>query len=247
MVLKKWKNSVAQFFLQQSQPLPEGPKSPIYKEFTCKVACACKEVTLLGLNYLHSNIPTIGCMEEAKYQQCIFKVSCIIIIKNNYLRLNFRSTGKNQEYFTTSTRLCNEPQIWNYTIVSRTNIAFNHVYTLNVCVPSVHFFDVILMQRYVAVWPTRRGTQSIYGRRQWSHVSLIASWTWLTWREGGRWRSDNVTFRPGYLPQLVRMMGERMPGCTLTSITVIESKTKLLKRTIMAIVEIQGPTCSGFG
>lgn len=56
-----------------------------------------------------------------------------------------------------------------------------------------------------------------------------------------------MTFRPGYLPQLVRMMGERMPGCTLTSITVIESKTKLLKRTIMAIVEIQGPTCSGFG
>ncbi|TYK29878.1 retrotransposon protein [Cucumis melo var. makuwa] len=103
------------------------------------------------------------------------------------------------------------------------------------------------VRNVIELWPTRRGTQSIYGRRQWSHVSLIASWTWLTWREGGRWRSDNVTFRPGYLPQLVRMMGERMPGCTLTSITVIESKTKLLKRTIMAIVEIQGPTCSGFG
>ncbi|KAA0062976.1 retrotransposon protein [Cucumis melo var. makuwa] len=38
----------------------------------------------------------------------------------------------------------------------------------------------------------------------------------------GGWKSDNGTFRPGYLAQLVRMMAEKLPGC-------------------------QGPACSGFG
>ncbi|TYK18963.1 retrotransposon protein [Cucumis melo var. makuwa] len=36
------------------------------------------------------------------------------------------------------------------------------------------------------------------------------------------WKSDNGTFRPGYLAQLVRMMAEKLPGC-------------------------QDPACSGFG
>ncbi|KAA0036124.1 retrotransposon protein [Cucumis melo var. makuwa] len=60
------------------------------------------------------------------------------------------------------------------------------------------------------------------------------------------WRSDNGTFRLGYLAQLVRMLGERMVSCSLTT-TVIESRIKLLKKTFQAIEEMRGPTGSGFG
>uniref|UniRef100_A0A9I9E2A2 Retrotransposon protein n=1 Tax=Cucumis melo TaxID=3656 RepID=A0A9I9E2A2_CUCME len=51
----------------------------------------------------------------------------------------------------------------------------------------------------------------------------------------GGWKSDNGTFRPGYLAQLVRMMAEKLPGC------------QTLKRTFQAIAEMRGPACSGFG
>ncbi|KAE8648564.1 uncharacterized protein LOC105435527 [Cucumis sativus] len=61
------------------------------------------------------------------------------------------------------------------------------------------------------------------------------------------WRSDNDTFRPSYLAQLLRMLAERMPGCKLTSTTVVESRIKLLKRSFQAIAEMCGPVCSGFG
>ena len=61
------------------------------------------------------------------------------------------------------------------------------------------------------------------------------------------WRSDNGTFRPSYLAQLLRMLAERMPGCKLTSTTVVESRIKLLKRSFQAIAEMCGPVCSGFG
>lgn len=62
------------------------------------------------------------------------------------------------------------------------------------------------------------------------------------------WRSDKYgTFQPGYLAHLVRMLGERMLGCRLTSTTVIKSKIKLLKRSIQTIAEMRRPACNGFG
>lgn len=66
----------------------------------------------------------------------------------------------------------------------------------------------------------------------------------LVFAEG--WRSDNRTFWSGYLSQLVRMLGERMPRGKLTT-TVIKSRMKLLKRTLQAIAEMRWLTCNGFG
>ncbi|KAL0544437.1 hypothetical protein IC582_019552 [Cucumis melo] len=63
----------------------------------------------------------------------------------------------------------------------------------------------------------------------------------------GGWKSDNGTFRPGYLAQLVRMMAEKLPGCEVRATTVIDCRIKTLKRTFQAIAEMRGPACSGFG
>ncbi|KAA0049911.1 retrotransposon protein [Cucumis melo var. makuwa] len=63
----------------------------------------------------------------------------------------------------------------------------------------------------------------------------------------GGWKSDNGTFRPGYLTQLVRMMAEKLSGCQVRATTVIDCRIKTLKRTFQVIAEMRGPTCSGFG
>ncbi|KAA0056560.1 retrotransposon protein [Cucumis melo var. makuwa] len=63
----------------------------------------------------------------------------------------------------------------------------------------------------------------------------------------GGWKSDNGTFRSGYLAQLVRMMAEKLPGCQVRATTVIDCRIKTLKRTFQAIAEMRGPACSGFG
>ncbi|KAL4038216.1 hypothetical protein IC575_001824 [Cucumis melo] len=63
----------------------------------------------------------------------------------------------------------------------------------------------------------------------------------------GGWISDNGTFPPGYLAQLVRMMAEKLSGCQVRATTVIDCRIKTLKRTFQAIVEMRGPACSGFG
>ncbi|KAL0544638.1 hypothetical protein IC582_019756 [Cucumis melo] len=63
----------------------------------------------------------------------------------------------------------------------------------------------------------------------------------------GGWKSDNGTFRPGYLAQLVRMMAEKLPGCQVRATTVIDCRIKTLKQTFQAIVEMRGPAGSGFG
>ncbi|KAA0042465.1 retrotransposon protein [Cucumis melo var. makuwa] len=59
----------------------------------------------------------------------------------------------------------------------------------------------------------------------------------------GGWKSDNGTFRPGYLAQLVHMMAEKLPRCQVQPTTVIDCRIK----TFQAITEMQGPACSGFG
>ncbi|KAL0559409.1 hypothetical protein IC582_004018 [Cucumis melo] len=61
------------------------------------------------------------------------------------------------------------------------------------------------------------------------------------------WKSDNGTFCPGYLAQLVRMMAEKLPGCQVRATTAIDCRIKTLKRTFHAIAEMRGPACSGFG
>uniref|UniRef100_A0A9I9EDR4 Retrotransposon protein n=1 Tax=Cucumis melo TaxID=3656 RepID=A0A9I9EDR4_CUCME len=63
----------------------------------------------------------------------------------------------------------------------------------------------------------------------------------------GGWKSDNGTFCPGYLMQLVRIMAEKLPGCQVRATTVIDCRIKTLKRTFQAIAEMRGPACSGFG
>ncbi|KAL4029979.1 hypothetical protein IC575_008207 [Cucumis melo] len=45
----------------------------------------------------------------------------------------------------------------------------------------------------------------------------------------GGWRSDNGTFRPGYLNQLARMMAFKIPGSNIHAST-IDSRIKLMKR-----------------
>ncbi|KAA0044843.1 retrotransposon protein [Cucumis melo var. makuwa] len=62
----------------------------------------------------------------------------------------------------------------------------------------------------------------------------------------GGWRSDNGTFRPGYLNQLARMMAFKIPGCNNHAST-IDSRIKLMKRMFHALAEMCGPNCSGFG
>ncbi|KAL4010410.1 hypothetical protein IC575_030262 [Cucumis melo] len=62
----------------------------------------------------------------------------------------------------------------------------------------------------------------------------------------GGWKSDNGTFRPGYLAQLVRMMAEKLSGCQVRATIVIDCRIKTLKRTFQAIAKMRGPTCSGF-
>ncbi|KAL0546040.1 hypothetical protein IC582_015945 [Cucumis melo] len=61
----------------------------------------------------------------------------------------------------------------------------------------------------------------------------------------GGWRSNNGTFLPGYLNQLVRMMAFKIPGCNVHAST-IDSRIKLLKRMFHTLAEMRGPTCSGF-
>ncbi|KAL0544289.1 hypothetical protein IC582_019402 [Cucumis melo] len=63
----------------------------------------------------------------------------------------------------------------------------------------------------------------------------------------GGWKSDNGTFRPGYLAQLVRMMAEKLLGCQVRATTVIDCRIKTLKQTFQAIAEMRDPACSGFG
>ncbi|KAL0537525.1 hypothetical protein IC582_026503 [Cucumis melo] len=62
----------------------------------------------------------------------------------------------------------------------------------------------------------------------------------------GGWKSDNGTFRPGYLAQLVRVMAEKLSRCQVRATTVIDCRIKTLKRTFQAIAEMRGPACSGF-
>ena len=61
------------------------------------------------------------------------------------------------------------------------------------------------------------------------------------------WKSDNGTFRPGYLAQLLRMMTAKLPGCNVHETTVIDCSIKTLKRSYQAIAEMHDPSCSGFG
>ncbi|KAA0034933.1 hypothetical protein IC582_019653 [Cucumis melo] len=63
----------------------------------------------------------------------------------------------------------------------------------------------------------------------------------------GGWKSDNGTFRPGYLAQLVCMMVEKLPECQVRAATVIDCRIKTLKRTFQAIAEMRVAACSGFG
>ncbi|KAA0058222.1 retrotransposon protein [Cucumis melo var. makuwa] len=63
----------------------------------------------------------------------------------------------------------------------------------------------------------------------------------------GGWKFDNVTFRPGYLAQLVRMMVEKLPRCRVRATTVIDYRIKTLKQTFQAIAKMRGPARSGFG
>ncbi|KAL0537290.1 hypothetical protein IC582_026267 [Cucumis melo] len=62
----------------------------------------------------------------------------------------------------------------------------------------------------------------------------------------GGWRSDNGTFRHGYLNQLARMMAFKIPGCNIHAST-IDSRIKLMKRMFHALAKMRGPNCSGFG
>ncbi|KAA0066022.1 retrotransposon protein [Cucumis melo var. makuwa] len=62
----------------------------------------------------------------------------------------------------------------------------------------------------------------------------------------GGWRSDDGTFRPGYLNQLARMMAFKISSSNVHAST-IDSRIKLFKRMFHAIAEMRGPTCSGFG
>ncbi|KAL4034853.1 hypothetical protein IC575_003522 [Cucumis melo] len=60
----------------------------------------------------------------------------------------------------------------------------------------------------------------------------------------GGWKSDNGTFRQGYLAQLVRMMAEKLRMSS--SNNVIDCRIKTLAN-VRAIAEMRGPACSGFG
>ena len=58
----------------------------------------------------------------------------------------------------------------------------------------------------------------------------------------GGWKSDNDTFRPGYLTQLLRMMDAKLPDCNVRATTVIDCRIKTLKCSYQAIAEMRGPS-----
>uniref|UniRef100_A0A9I9DT20 Retrotransposon protein n=1 Tax=Cucumis melo TaxID=3656 RepID=A0A9I9DT20_CUCME len=43
------------------------------------------------------------------------------------------------------------------------------------------------------------------------------------------WKSDNGTFQPGYVAQLVRMMTVKFPECLVQATTVVDCRIKTLK------------------
>lgn len=49
------------------------------------------------------------------------------------------------------------------------------------------------------------------------------------------WRTDNNTFKVGYLTQLEKMMEKKLPGHELKAMPHIKSRVKLLKRQYSAI------------
>uniref|UniRef100_A0A9I9D555 Myb/SANT-like domain-containing protein n=1 Tax=Cucumis melo TaxID=3656 RepID=A0A9I9D555_CUCME len=61
------------------------------------------------------------------------------------------------------------------------------------------------------------------------------------------WKSDNGTFRPGYLAHLQRMMAEKVLGCNIKGSQTIDCQIKTLKRTFQDIAEICRASYSGFG
>ncbi|XP_062088344.1 protein ALP1-like [Humulus lupulus] len=90
---------------------------------------------------------------------------------------------------------------------------------------------------------------SIGGKKhQWTTVEdskLVECLMDLT--NGGRWKADNGTFKPGYLQQLEKMMAEKIHGCGLKAQPHIDSRVRILKKQYHAISKMLGPNASGFG
>uniref|UniRef100_A0A803P5U9 Myb/SANT-like domain-containing protein n=1 Tax=Cannabis sativa TaxID=3483 RepID=A0A803P5U9_CANSA len=63
----------------------------------------------------------------------------------------------------------------------------------------------------------------------------------------GKWKTDNGTFKPGYLQQLEKMMNDRIPNSGIKAQPHIDSRLKILKRQYTAISDMLGPSASGFG
>ena len=61
------------------------------------------------------------------------------------------------------------------------------------------------------------------------------------------WRADNGTFRLGFLANVLRMMQQRIPGCSIQVSPNLESRVRMLKRQYSVIVEMLGLGYSGFG
>ncbi|XP_044473190.1 uncharacterized protein At2g29880-like [Mangifera indica] len=93
----------------------------------------------------------------------------------------------------------------------------------------------------------REKSKGVGLKRQWTkQEDAILIECLIILKESPHWKADNETFRVGYLVQLEKMMGERLPSSGLKVTPHIESRVKLLKRQYNAINEMI-KNGSGFG
>ncbi|KAA0043564.1 retrotransposon protein [Cucumis melo var. makuwa] len=63
----------------------------------------------------------------------------------------------------------------------------------------------------------------------------------------GGWRSNNGTFRHGYLAQLQRMMVKKLSDTNIQGSLPMDCRVKSLKKHLPSNFRMRGPSCSGFG
>ncbi|KAA0050106.1 hypothetical protein IC582_003881 [Cucumis melo] len=90
-------------------------------------------------------------------------------------------------------------------------------------------------------------TNSKATKHRWTTIDEVLVECLLQLVEEGGWRADNGTFKLGYLVQVQKLMKEKILGSNIQVTPNLKSRVKILKKQYIAIAEMMGPACSGFG